>query len=212
MIEIIAHRGLWNKNFKPNSKEAIINALINGFSIETDIRDFNGTKIVISHDPINYFSAEKFLLEEFLGLIDQYSNKKLKSFLNIKSDGLELILKNFKNLKNNSNFFFFDGSFPSMKKLKENNLLCLDRISEFELKSNFMFDGYWIDCFTEDWMINQNLIKFDMSHYVVFVSPELHNRSHENLWRWIKKNTHFWKNKIGLCTDLPEKARSFFYD
>jgi|LauGreStaDraftv2_3_1035109.scaffolds.fasta_scaffold00292_1 hypothetical protein len=212
MIEIIAHRGLWNKNFQPNSKEAIKHALRQGFSIETDIRDFNGTKIAISHDPINFRPGEEFMFEEYLDLVDLYLNKNSKSFLNIKADGLELILQNFETLKNNSNFFFFDGSFPTMKKLKENNFFCLDRISEFEHKSDFKFDGYWIDSFNGDWMIDENLIKFDSNSFIVFVSPELHNRSHEKLWRWIKNNLHFWSNEIGLCTDFPEKARNFFND
>ena len=99
-----------------------------------------------------------------------------------------------------------------MKKLKENNFFCLERLSEFEPKSNFKFDGYWVDCFNDDWMIEQHQIKFDSSDYVVFVSPELHNRSHKKLWGWIKNNLHLWNSKIGLCTDFPEKAKSFFND
>ena len=58
MVEIIAHRGLWNSKIQQNSKEAIKNAINDGFSIETDIRDYDGAKIGISHDPIN--SDSKF--------------------------------------------------------------------------------------------------------------------------------------------------------
>ncbi len=51
-IEILAHRGIWNKKLKKNSLDALTLALDMGFGIETDIRDRNGV-LVISHDMAN---------------------------------------------------------------------------------------------------------------------------------------------------------------
>ncbi len=212
MVEIIAHRGFWNSRIQQNSKEAIKNALNEGFSIETDIRDYDGSKIGISHDPINFDSNCKFTFQEYLEIVDNHSDKKTKSFLNIKSDGLENILNNFDCLKNNPNFIFFDGSFPSMIRLKENNFFCLDRISEFEEKSGFKFDGYWIDCFKYDWMINNESTKFNDDDFLVYVSPELHNRPHKKVWEWIKNASNTFDCKFALCTDFPLEARNFFND
>ena len=67
MINIFAHRGLWNDTIEPNSIQAIIGALENDFSIETDIRDFDGTNIGISHDPITINQTNMFYnnLREF---------------------------------------------------------------------------------------------------------------------------------------------------
>ncbi|UVV76362.1 hypothetical protein NXW84_21120 [Bacteroides fragilis] len=47
-MEIIAHRGFWNKESEKNTLTAIKRAIDNGYGFETDYRDNNGT-IVISH-------------------------------------------------------------------------------------------------------------------------------------------------------------------
>ena len=55
MLEIIAHRGLWQDTKNPNDKsaqntlKAFERAFEGGFGVETDLRDFAG-QIVISHD------------------------------------------------------------------------------------------------------------------------------------------------------------------
>ena len=47
---ILAHRGLWQNVAAKNSISSIKLALVNGFGLETDIRDLDG-ELVISHDP-----------------------------------------------------------------------------------------------------------------------------------------------------------------
>jgi glycerophosphoryl diester phosphodiesterase len=48
-MKIIAHRGMWFNKHEQNTLVAFERALENGFGIETDFRDFNGS-LVISHD------------------------------------------------------------------------------------------------------------------------------------------------------------------
>ena len=50
--QILAHRGIHNSNDETkNSIGALIEAVEQGFGLETDIRDFKGD-LYISHDPI----------------------------------------------------------------------------------------------------------------------------------------------------------------
>lgn len=209
MINIFAHRGLWNKSIKPNSSEAIVNALKQGFSIETDIRDFGGENIGISHDPI-LIDSKIMKIEEYIDIFNKYADQNAISALNIKSDGLEDILINHSDLINNSKFFFFDGSFPSMKRMKDKGFICFDRISEFESKSSFPFDGVWVDLFQSDWLMDIQKIDFNLYKSVVIVSSELHNRAYAKLWNWIKDNRDIFPESLGLCTDFPEEAKVFF--
>jgi len=211
-IKIFAHRGYWDNTIQPNSKEALVRALKEGFSIETDIRDFVGNEIAISHDPITINEKGLLTLNQFLIIFDKYSNKDSSVALNIKADGLEGLLNSFNQLINNDSFFFFDGSFPSMKRLKESDLKCLDRVSEFESPSNYFFDGLWVDAFCKDWIINSDHLLLKKYNNVIFVSPELHNRPHKNLWNWLKEYNNDQNQMIGLCTDFPDKAREYFND
>jgi len=211
-IKIFAHRGFWDDFVKPNSKDALLKALTEGFSTETDIRDFGGMEIGISHDPICIDHEFILTLDEFLDIFKQYSNNDSLVAFNIKADGLESLLLNFKQLLEDDRFFFFDGSFPSMKRLKESNLKCLDRISEFESPSSYNFDGIWVDAFKEDWVIESDQSILRSYANVIFVSPELHNRPHQTFWRWLK-NYNIDNNQIfGICTDYPDKAKVYFND
>lgn len=211
-IKIFAHRGCWNQHVAPNSKEAITIALKKGFSIETDIRDYQGGEIGISHDPIYNSSDNLFTLAQYLEDFDSIAHKDAVSALNIKADGLDKSLIKLRNFIDNKKYFFFDGSFPCMKNLKDSNFRCFDRISEFETPSNYTFDGLWIDAFQADWTINDDSSKFQKYSTVVFVSPELHGRPYMNLWIWLKGYARENSQEIGICTDHPFQAREFFND
>ena len=210
MINIYAHRGLWNKSIRPNSREALVSALKQGFSIETDIRDFGGKNIGISHDPILVGNSNIIKLEEYIDIFNKHADQNATSALNIKSDGLEDILINHSDLIDNSKFFFFDGSFPFLIRMKERGFVCFARISVFESISSFPFDGLWVDLFQTDWLINVQNIDFNLCKSVVIVSPELHNRSNTKLWNWMKDNRDAFPESLGLCTDLPKEAKEFF--
>ena len=51
-MQLIAHRGLWNKNIKDNSYEALKNGLLSNkyIGIECDIRTTLDKKIIIYHN------------------------------------------------------------------------------------------------------------------------------------------------------------------
>lgn len=74
---IYCHRGLWATKSDRNSSDALRRASLNGFGIETDIRDSAGN-LVIFHDA---YQSSGQLLSMFFDL-----NTPLT--LNLKSDGL----------------------------------------------------------------------------------------------------------------------------
>lgn len=89
-MKILAHRGFWNTLEEKNSLKALNRAFQNGYGIETDIRDYLG-ELVISH---NIPDSKSPKLEELLSI---YSEEKydLPLALNVKSDGIQSILKKF---------------------------------------------------------------------------------------------------------------------
>jgi len=80
---IIAHRGLWTTASEANSRAALFEAIIQGFGVETDIRD--GEKFLeIAHDP---FESRAFILDDLVRFyVDKMSHGRLA--LNVKSHGL----------------------------------------------------------------------------------------------------------------------------
>ena len=70
MSNLIAHRGLNNKKYKENTKEAIINSLKQDYikGIEIDIRLTKDNKIVVIHDStINRTSNGQGKVKEMMG-------------------------------------------------------------------------------------------------------------------------------------------------
>ena len=83
---LLAHRGLHSASYPPNSLEALELALVKGYGIETDLRLIDD-EIVIQHDTFDKPLPLSLLLE----LWENTTNLELA--LNIKEDGLALILK-----------------------------------------------------------------------------------------------------------------------
>ena len=81
-MDIISHRGFWNKDINKNSIKSFENSFKNNFGLETDVRDVNGV-LKISHDMALDSNLD---FETLLKLYSLKSNKYLA--LNIKSDGL----------------------------------------------------------------------------------------------------------------------------
>ena len=205
MIEIFAHRGLWEEPEDQNTLQAFQMAFEQGLNIETDIRDFDGS-LIISHDPETKDNPLRF--HELLRIKNGYPD--LTIALNIKSDGLGDLLEEFEFIKQNDEFLFFDGSFPSMRELKQASFLCLERLSEYEKISSFDFDGLWIDAFEKDWFLDNQEIFNIKYEKIIFVSPELHKRDYKLMWDWLRLNIKNFSSQVGLCTDYPLIARSYF--
>lgn len=210
-MNIIAHRGYWKENSEKNSKIAFERALEMGFGIETDFRDFD-SNIVISHD-VPDESCMK--LSDFVELVESI-NSNVTIAINVKSDGLQSIFSENRQLEN-INHFFFDMSVPDCLGYKICNLPYYTRYSDLEpTPSLYEFsEGVWLDRFYSNILDLNMLEEFILSgKKVTLVSPELHGFEYLEYWKSLK---HFLENKIGLlddsialCTDFPLAAKEYF--
>jgi hypothetical protein len=204
---IISHRGYWTHKSEKNTNLSFNKSFKLGFGTETDIRDFNGN-LVISHDIPN---ENDILIDDFFKLYTSQSNSLLA--LNIKSDGLQSILKNKLEKFNIQNYFVFDMSIPDTIGYINNGIKVFSRQSEFEKTPVFynLIEGIWLDSFEEEWYdldLIMNHIK--QSKKVAIVSSELHGRDQMGLWEFIKINNLHKEKKLILCTDFPELASKYF--
>jgi hypothetical protein len=208
MKKIIAHRGYWLKQSEKNTSIAFSRALKHGFGIETDFRDLNG-QLVISHDvPVD--GAMK--IGEF---IDLYKMKPVSApiALNIKSDGLYSLIKDFIIQSGVNDYFVFDMSVPDIRGYLSEQIPVFTRMSEYESAPAFFEQsrGVWLDAFETEWYDLSIIEKLlDSNKQVAIVSPELHRRPHLEFWRWLKENDFHQSNLVSLCTDFPLEAREYF--
>jgi hypothetical protein len=183
-------------------------AFSDGYGVETDLRDYKG-EIVLSHDIADENSIS---FKQFLKLMSQF-DLTLPLALNIKSDGLQAIVKKELEYFGASNYFFFDMSLPDTLTYKKNNLNFYSRQSEYEL-SPYLYDdcsGIWLDAFLGEWY-NINTIQNHLNNNkkIAIVSSELHGRDNYCLWNFLVEN-HLHENKnLLLCTDFPSNAKTFF--
>lgn len=203
----MAHRGAWLKELLvPNSIEALLAALDAGFSIETDLRDRDGT-VVVSHDPTKDGSV--LTLRHFLA---QTSTVKLSRdlifALNIKSDGLNSIMKDELRSLKGIPHFFFDMSTPELVKYAKAGLSVGLRRSEFETLDPQLSicsepSAVWVDGFDSDWWKTSELLELGSGkRVVVLVSPELHGRDPAQVWKIFADEFHNNPN-LYICTDYP---------
>ena len=198
-MEVIAHRGFWDKNNQKNSLNSFENALKHNFGIETDIRDLNGS-LVISHDPPNNKKDQLISFKEFLRLYrGRQSNSTLA--LNIKSDGITQQIKSELIEFNIQRYFIFDMTIPDMMSYLNSGMRVFARESEYE-KALFLkdkVDGVLIDSFSEKFYQKLDLEKiFKEWEEICIISPELHKFEKQAFWDKLKHS-----NYISLCTDHP---------
>lgn len=203
---ILAHRGLWQKLEEQNSPVALLDALTEGFGIETDIRDLDG-EVVIGHDPA--FSGapgfRNFLEDAFAAGV---SADALVA-LNVKSDGL-LSLECMNVLRQSTlHYFFFDMSFPQVLQYSRKREPVALRVSEFEdppveLTERLGIKGrFWLDSFESDWWLTSQTIQDLCRRYpVTVVSPEIHGRDPKAAWEWFAAGLNAGL-RLSLCTDRP---------
>ena len=204
---IVAHRGAWLKELLvPNSQEALLAALDAGFSIETDLRDHNGT-VVVSHDPTTDGSV--LTLRHFLAQTSTVTlSRDLIFALNIKSDGLNSIMKDELRTLEGIPHFFFDMSTPELVKYTKAGLSVGLRRSEFETLAPQLSicsgpSAVWVDGFDSDWWKTSELLELGSGkRVVVLVSPELHGRDPAQVWKTFADEFHNNPN-LYICTDYP---------
>lgn len=210
-MKILAHRGYWKEQSEKNSLQAMKRSFEAGFGVETDVRDRNG-KLVISHDPAD---AGAYTFSEFLELHQSFgpSVSALTLALNVKADGLQSLLKQELERFEVQSYFFFDMSVPDTLGYERSGLRFFSRQSEYEPEPALYHRaaGIWLDMFKSDWP-DESLIKahLDNGKEVCIVSPELHRRSHESYWSFLKEMGFHQSDLASLCTDYPDEAKEFF--
>ncbi len=244
-MTILAHRGFWNLHdstpkikldstrqnklnlatkpnataqFKPNSLESFANAFQNGFGIELDLRDFD-SQIVISHDLpcANAIKLKQLfgLYNDFFDLANSAINPPLA--LNIKADGLQILLQKLLEKYRIKNYFCFDMSVPDMRYFAKSGLKFFTRQSEIE-PNPALYDkanGVWCDEFYFHWISKRTILgHLAQNKQVAIVSPELHKREYKSVWREyraiLESNALQNNPNIFLCTDFPLLAETFF--
>lgn len=207
-MQIISHRGYWLEEPEKNTLIAFKRSFSLNFGTETDIRDFNG-KLVISHDIAN---KNCITIEKFFEI---YKSIEIQPSLalNIKSDGLQNLLK--KSLKQNNinNYFVFDMSIPDTIMYLKEGINVFIRQSEYESVSPFYdrASGIWLDSFEDIWYSEEVVKKhLDNGKKVAIVSSELHKREYLKHWTFLNSWNIINDDNLILCTDLPEKAIKFF--
>lgn len=207
-MEIISHRGYWNNIGEKNLLTAFTRSFNLNFGTETDLRDLNG-EIVISHDIPNNNAIK---LSTFFDIYKKFGNSKTLA-LNIKSDGLQKILKLALDHFKITNYFVFDMSIPDTIGYQNENLNFFSRQSEYEPNPVFYdkCNGIWLDAFGHIWYKNELILEhLKNKKRVAIVSPELHKREYFEFWGKLKyDNIHLMKGVI-LCTDFPETAKEYF--
>ena len=207
-MEIISHRGYWLKKSEKNSDLAFRRSFNLSFGTETDIRDFDG-ELVISHDVAN---KNCITIGNFFELYKSIETQPSLA-LNIKSDGLQNLLKISLKKNNINNYFVFDMSIPDTIMYLKEGMNVFIRQSEHEPGTSFYESatGIWLDAFDGVWY-SEELVKKHLNNgkKVAIVSSELHSREYLKHWTLLKSWNIINNDNLILCTDLPEKAFNIF--
>jgi hypothetical protein len=206
-LNILCHRGLWKRKDERNTINSLVNAHIEGFGVELDLRD-RGSQIVISHD-IPTKGSELF--DSYLNeLKENHYNNNTTIAINIKADGLSRKIKKIINEYNISNYFTFDMSNPEMLRYNNAGVIFFTRLSEYEMSPVLEKEamGIWLDAFNKEWYSIEDINLIVASgKRICFVSPELHGRVFNKQWAMLKDMRH---DDFLLCTDQAIKAKGFF--
>jgi glycerophosphoryl diester phosphodiesterase len=198
-MQVISHRGYWLEATERNQAVAFERSFSLGFGTETDVRDVAGT-LVISHDMPR---GDELTLDDLLQIM---AGRNLPLAMNIKADGLAGAVKAKFDEYNHTNWFAFDMAIPDMRSYLNLALPTFTRMSEVEQTPAWLekATGVWLDGFDGEWFSNgliQQLL--DAGKKVCVVSPELHGRPHETLWRQLKELKS--AEQLIICTDTPEQ-------
>jgi len=207
-MQFLAHRGHWQTPPEKNTRAAFLRAWKGGYGIETDVRDRLGAP-VIAHDPPD--ESATGLLDFLRARIAHGRDTPLA--LNIKADGLTADVQRLAELADAKHFFVFDMSVPDMLHYLRAGIPVFVRLSEYEPQSVLLdrATGVWLDAFESEWWGPDTLRELTArDKRVAIVSPELHRRPHQTVWRTIKDAEPAVKEKILLCTDFPDAAGQFF--
>ena len=209
-MNILAHRGLWKTPEEKNKMFSIERAFASGFGVETDLRDYDGT-LVISHDIADAGCCRAEELFKFYR--DSGSHSILA--LNVKADGIQILLKPLLEKYQIKKYFLFDMSIPELVVNARESLPFYTRHSDIENEC-VMYEkakGVWLDSVYDKCWLTRDIIGRHLMNNkeLCIVSPELHGYAYEPTWKMLKDNFYHESGLISLCTDEPNKAKEFFY-
>lgn len=207
-MKSLAHRGLWVDGEPPNSLSAFHAAFRRGWGVELDVRDLDGA-LVVSHDPPTAGAPS------FDEVVAAYVADGCPGPLavNVKADGLESMIAGALDELDASHWFAFDMSVPDSLRYLRAGLPCFTRHSDLERRpaSYEQAAGVWLDDFGGGWITEATIAAhLTAGKRVAVVSPELHGRDHNSVWReW--RRWDVWRSEhVLLCTDRPEEAEEVF--
>lgn len=204
---ILSHRGYWKDAAEKNLDVAFRRSIACGFGTETDVRDLAG-RLVISHDPPARVEVD------LRQVLDLFRGRGLTLAMNIKADGLAVALRDAFEAAEVP-WFAFDMSGPETLRYLALGLPTFTRHSDIET-APICYDraqGVWLDAFESDWYGAEDVrAHLARGKTVCLVSPDLHRRPHQDVWRWVRSSGLSGHPDLMLCTDYPEEARAFFGD
>lgn len=208
-MELLAHRGVWTDRAERNAPHALAAAFVNGWGVETDIRDL-GSRIAISHDAPLLEHA--YFLDDLLDAWRTHGGVG-RLALNVKADGLQDAVASLLTDAEAAQCFVFDASVPDERLwLRAGRLPTFVRHSELEPVPTASphyapAAGVWLDAFDGQWW-DASVVRAHLSagKLVAIVSPELHGRPHESCWQLLVAAGLWHEPGILLCTDLPAAA------
>ena len=209
-LEILAHRGWWYQPEEKNSRTALARAFAAGYGVETDLRDCAGD-IVVSHD-MPQPGAMTF--DALLDLYLSYPTRPTLA-LNVKADGMAATIAERLTSRGITQYFVFDMSVPDTLGYLAEGMTVFTRHSEYEAES--LLDeraaGIWLDAFERPFVAPDDIDRvLGRGQIAALVSPELHRKPHEDAWRVWRDTLATRSDDAGvmLCTDLPDRAETYF--
>jgi hypothetical protein len=207
-MQILSHRGYWLTSEEKNTDVAFKRSFTQGFGTETDLRDCAG-ELLIAHDPP---SGKEMSFAQLLEIHKTCASGQCPLALNIKADGLQKWILRQTQAQDIRDYFLFDMSVPDALVCIQDGLPVFTRQSEYERQPAF-YDkaiGVWVDAFHSRWYDEATLEKHvQADKQVCLVSDELHLRDPIPLWNWLKALPSAIRNRLMLCTDLPQQAQEF---
>jgi hypothetical protein len=212
-MTILAHRGIWTNKNEQNSLLGLEKAIVAGFGVELDVRDYCG-RLVLSHDIADDESTS------FLEFLDLYARRESKTTLaiNIKSDGLAgMVSDALARFGITTNYFCFDMSVPEQFPYLRRGLVVAQRISPFDFVPA-VFDREkpaWVDSFGDKELPVATLDSLVVGNIpIAIVSTELHGCEHTQMWSslqtWLSCQSPAVHSRLMLCTDFPYDAEEYF--
>lgn len=205
-IRLLAHRGLWRTREEQNAPSALTLSLVEGYGLETDIRDHGGA-LVVSHDcPDATAPRLSEVWRDWAALAD--ADRPLA--LNVKADGMAGAFIDLVRDLPPESAFFFDMSVPDMRPYLKLGLPVFTRHSDVEPVPAY-YDkcrGVWLDALDGPWDMKEAIAShLAAGKTVAVVSEELHGRDTAAQWDMLRAFRD--ERRVLLCTDRPRAFEAF---